>query len=134
MVTDPSFTPRQWHKPQTRIINPSAPSTRASTTRQPVTWHRTQQTQRETQQSAASNVPPWSHPLIENHSKSATQMHRTKVPLLHEHRPWTYQITMALQWLHLLKETRRPVVSTYRETVKRVGSLPNKSLCMTQQR
>ena len=57
VVTDPSFTPRQWHKPQTRIINPSAPSTRASTTRQPVTWQRTQQTQ----QSDASNVPPWSH-------------------------------------------------------------------------
>ena len=61
VVTDPSFIPRQWHKPQTRIINPSAPSTRASTTRQPVTWQRTQQTQQQTQQSAASNVPPWSH-------------------------------------------------------------------------
>ena len=61
VVTDPSFTPRQWHKPQTRIINRSAPSTRASTTRQPVAWQRTQQTQRQTQQSAASNVPPWSH-------------------------------------------------------------------------
>ena len=57
VVIDPSFTPRHWHKPQTRIINPSAPSTRASTTRQPVTWQRTQQTQH----SAASNVPPWSH-------------------------------------------------------------------------
>ena len=61
VVTDSSFIPRQWHKPQTRIINPCAPSTRASTTRQPVTWQRTQQTQRQTQQSAASNVPPWSH-------------------------------------------------------------------------
>ena len=61
VVTDPSFIPRQWHKPQTRIINPSAPSTRASTTRQPKTWQRTQQTQQQTQQSAASKVPPWSH-------------------------------------------------------------------------
>ena len=61
VVTDPSFIPRQWHKPQTRIINPSAPSIRASTTRQPVTWQRTQQTQQQTQQSAASHVPPWSH-------------------------------------------------------------------------
>ena len=57
VVTNLSFIPRQWHKPQTRIINPSAPSTRASNTRQPVTWQRTQQTQ----QSAASNVPPCSH-------------------------------------------------------------------------
>ena len=57
VVTDPSFTPRQWRKPQTMIFNPSAPSTLASTTRQPVTWQRTQQTQ----QSAARSVPPWSH-------------------------------------------------------------------------